>query len=272
MTMRTIDVRGRAVEVCEAGKGRPIVYLHGFADLHSVSGEMLDFHKGLARYGRVMAPALPGVGQSAELPAQSGIHDFVFHCLETLDALGVGQFDLVGHCVGGWIAAELAVTVPERIGKLALIGASGLFVPASPIADVFMHAQPERGVDYTTLRELLFSSGDAAPARRYYPDARGEIEEEVRRYQMLRFASFIGFKPPYFYDRPLVDRLHRARMPAAVIWGEVDRFVPVAHAEAYAGGLPGAGGRVQIVAGAGHSAPMEKGEATSRLVGQLLGD
>jgi pimeloyl-ACP methyl ester carboxylesterase len=233
---------------------------------------MLDFHNRLARFGRVLAAALPGVGQSAELPAQSGIHDFVFHCLETLDVLGIEKFDLVGHCVGGWLAAELAVTIPERIGKLALIGASGLFIAGSPIADIFMHAQPERGIDYTTLRDLLFSSSTAAPALRYYPDTRGDLEEEVRRYQMLRFASFIGFKPPYFYDRPLIDRLHRARMPAAVIWGERDRFVPMAHAEAYARGLPGAGGRVQIVAGAGHSAPMEQGEATARLVGQVLGD
>ena len=57
------------------------------------------------------------------------------------------RFDLVGHCAGGWIAAELAVRHPERVARLALIGACGLFVPGEPIGDVFMHAQPERGID-----------------------------------------------------------------------------------------------------------------------------
>lgn len=272
MGKRTIDILDRKVELHEAGKGRPIVYLHGFADLHSVAEGPLAFHDSLARFGRLVAPAHPGVGASDELPAGSGIGDVVFHYLDVLDALGLGKVDLVGHCMGGWIAAELAVLVPERIGKLALIGASGLFVPGAPIADVFMHAQPERGVDYSTLRELLFSRRDAAPALRYYPDKRGDIDEEVRRYQMLRFGSFVGFKPPYFYSRSLIGRLHRARMPAAVIWGEHDHFVPLSHAEAYATGLPSAGGKVHIVGGAGHSAPIEAGEAAAALVGKLLGD
>jgi pimeloyl-ACP methyl ester carboxylesterase len=270
MAMRTIDVRGRKVEIHEAGEGRPLVYLHGFADLHSVTAAPLTFHDALAGVGRLLAPALPGVGASDELPAGSGIHDVVFHCLETLDALGVETFDLVGHCVGGWVAAELAVLVPERIGKLALIGASGLFVAGAPIADVFMHAQPERGVDFKTLREVLFAGRDAAQALRFYPDGRGDTEEEVRRYQMLRLASFIGFKPPYFYDRPLIDRLHRARMPAAVIWGENDRFVPRSHGEAYARGLVGSGGRVHVVQGSGHSAPIECGEVTAGMISSLV--
>ena len=272
MAMRTIDVRGRKVELYETGKGKPILYLHGFADLHAVSAEPLAFHEHLARAGRLIAPAHPGVGASDELPAGSAIGDVVFHYLEVIDALGLDKIDLVGHCTGGWIAAELAVLIPERIGKLALISASGLFVPGSHIGDVFMHAQPERGVDYTTLREMLFASRDTAPALRYFPDKRGPVEEDVRRYQMLRFGSFVGFKPPYFYDRALRDRLHRARMPAAVIWGEHDRFVPRAHGDAYAQGLAGAKGRLQTVSGAGHSAPMEAGEATAKLVLQLLAD
>ena len=70
----------------------------------------------------------------------------MFHYLELLDALGLARFDLVGHCVGGWIAAELAVRHPERVARLVLIGACGLFVAGAPIGDVFMHAQPERGV------------------------------------------------------------------------------------------------------------------------------
>jgi pimeloyl-ACP methyl ester carboxylesterase len=271
MATRLIEVRERKVRIVEAGKGNPLVYLHGFADVHSLSAELLPFHEKLATAARVIAPAHPGCSTSDELPeGQWAISNIVFHVLETLDTLGIERFDLVGHCVGGWIAAELATLVPERIGHLALIGASGLFVPGAPIADVFMHAQPERGVDYTTLRHMLFKSSDAPLALANYPDVRGDLDSEVRRYEMLRFSSFVGFKPPYFYNRALSHQLHRARMPAAVIWGTHDHFVPIAHAEAYAAGLSGSGGKVLKVADAGHSAPLEAAEATATHVLALL--
>jgi pimeloyl-ACP methyl ester carboxylesterase len=253
--MRILDVRGRKVAVAEAGEGRPTVYLHGFADVHSVAGDLQPFHTALSEGMRLIAPAHPGLNGSDELDDHS-IDDVAFHYLEVLDALELGAFDLIGHCVGGWIAAELAVRHPERIKRLTLIGACGLFVPGEPIGDVFMHAQPERGVDYRSLRTLLFSGPDAPIAQRLYPDGRGDLDEETRRYQMLRFGSFVGFRPPYFYQRTLIDRLHRASMPARVIWGEADHMVARAHGEAYAGGLAGCD-RLRIVAGAGHAAPLE---------------
>src|SRR5207302_1372908 len=83
----------------------------------------------------------------------------------------------------------------------------------------------------------LFSAADAPSALRFFPDGRGDIEDEMRRYQMLRFGSFVGFKPPYFYSRALRARLPRAAMPALVVWGGDDRMVARAHGEAYAEGV-----------------------------------
>jgi pimeloyl-ACP methyl ester carboxylesterase len=262
MNMRTLDLRGRKVAVAEGGRGEPLVYLHGFADVHGVAGELQPCHLRLCEAARVIAPAHPGCAESDELADGCGIEDVVFHYLEVLDALALARFDLVGHGVGGWIAAELAVRYPERVRRLALIGACGLFVPGAPIGDVFMHSQPERGVELTSLRRLLFADEHAVAGLRFFPSARGEIEEEVRRYQMLRFCSFVGFKPPYFYNRALRERLYRAVMPAAVIWGAADRMVPRAHGEAYVAGLPGAAG-LTLIAGAGHSAPLEQPAATA---------
>jgi pimeloyl-ACP methyl ester carboxylesterase len=177
------------------------------------------FHLRLGEAARVIAPAHPGCAQSDELAEGYGIEDVIFHYLEVFDALGLESFDLVGHCVGGWIAAELAVRYPERVRRLGLIGACGLFVPGAPIGDVFMHSQPERGVQLTSLRSSCSLTDNAPAGLRFFASARGDLEEEMRRYQMLRFGSFIGFKPPYFYNRVLRGRLYRAAMPAAVIWG-----------------------------------------------------
>jgi pimeloyl-ACP methyl ester carboxylesterase len=256
MSARTLDLRGRKVAVIEAGRGEPLVYLHGFADVHAVAGDLQPFHRRLAGAAQLIAPAHPGCAESEELGDGYGIDDVVFHYLELFDALGLTRFDLVGHCVGGWIAAELAVRHPERVKRLALIGACGLFVAGAPIGDVFMHSQPERGVELESLRRLLFADEHAPAGLRFFPSARGDLEEEMRRYQMLRFSSFVGFKPPYFYNRALRERLYRAAMPAAVIWGALDRMVPRSHGEAYAAGLPGAT-NLTLIPGAGHAVPLE---------------
>ncbi len=268
MSRRVVELRGRKVALIEEGAGAPLVYLHGFADVHGVAGELQAFHRSLAQSARVIAPAHPGCTGSDAL-TDHGIDDVTFHYLELFDALGLERFDLVGHCAGGWIAAELAVRHPERVARLVLIGACGLFVPGEPIGDVFMHAQPERGTSYASLRTLLFAAEDAPMGRRFFPDGRGDLDEETRRYEMLRFGSFVGFKPPYFYHRALRERLFRAAMPALVIWGERDQMVPRPHGEAYAQGLPGADA-LKLVAGAGHAVVLEQAEAAADLAATFL--
>jgi pimeloyl-ACP methyl ester carboxylesterase len=104
---------------------------------------------------------------------------------------------------------------------------------------------------------MLFASENAPEGLHYYPDGRGDLDDEMRRYGMLRFGSAIGFKPPYFYNRPLVERLYRANMPAMVVWGADDHMVPMAHGNTYAERLGGESA-LRVIAGAGHAVHLEK--------------
>lgn len=269
MSGSIIDVHQRKVQILEEGSGAPLLYLHGFADVHSVKESWLPFHDQLATRARVIAPAHPGCAQTDEYKDLDAIEDVVFHYLEVFDALKLTAVDLVGSCIGGWIAAEIAVRHPEKVRKLVLIGAAGLFVEGALIGDVFMMAQPEFGSSYASLREMLFFSANQPNALDMFPDGKGELEDEVRRYQMLRLSSRIGFKPPYFYNRPLKNRLHRITSPALVIWGEKDNFVPRSHGETYAKVIPNSGD-LKIIPGAGHSAHVEKPEETAKLVLDFL--
>jgi pimeloyl-ACP methyl ester carboxylesterase len=268
MAERIIEVAGHAVELAETGSGAPLLYLHGFADVHGAAPPWLPFHEALAQSRRVMAPAHPGCAGSDEDDDIETIDDLAFRMIETMDALGLERVDVAGACVGGWIAAELAVRWPERVNKLALIGASGLFVKDQPTGDLFWEAQPRNGSDYSGFRRLLFARDDHPAAISLFPDDRSDKARELQRYKMMRFASRIGFHPPYFYDRLLRRRLHRFKGPALLVWGEHDHMVPRAHAEAYRAGLSGA--RLHILAGAGHSPQAEAPDETAKLLQQFF--
>lgn len=257
MTTRIITVGGRHVAVAEAGKGRPILYLHGFADVHAGSVGWLPFHEALAESFRVIAPAHPACAGSDEDEDIDTIDDVIFHTLQVMDAMGLGKVDIVGTCFGGWIAAELAVRNPERVGRLVLIGASGLMVPGQPIGDLFWQIQPENGIEYTGLRNLMFSRADHPAALSLFPNVRSDMERALSQFKAMRFASRVGFKPPYFYHRKLRERLGRFKGEALLVWGDADHMVPLAHAEAYRAGLGGKT-KMKIVAGAGHSPHVEK--------------
>ncbi len=271
MSGRIVEVNRRKVWILENGRGAPLLYLHGFADVHAVKESWMPFHEQLAQRARVIAPAHPGCAQTEENKDIEVIEDVVFHYLEVLDALELPRLDLVGACVGGWIAAEIAARHPEKIRNLVLIGATGLLVEGALIGDVFMMAQPERGSSYAGLRAMLFSAENQPNALELFPDGIGELEDELRRYQMLRFGSLIGFKPPYFYNRTLRNRLHRISAPTLVIWGEKDNFVPRSHGETYARSIPRAG-ELKVIPQAGHSVIVEQPEMTAQTINDFLAD
>lgn len=267
MTTTTTKARGRNVQIIRKGKGAPLLYLHGFADVHAAAEGLLPFHEQLAETFDVIAPAHPGCAGSDERDDLDGVHDVVEQYLDLADALGLDSFHLAGSCVGGWIAAELAVRSPDRVKSLSLVGATGLYVSGQPIADIFWVAQPEDGIYYNDLRHLLFATKDQKAGKALFPDGRGEIAQELLRYRMFRFASQIGFSPPYLYNRKLIGQLHRYKGPALVIWGEHDHMVPRGHAEAYAKSLTGA--RLEVVKGAGHSAHVDEPGTVAGLIARF---
>ncbi len=269
MTERAVALTGgRTVWIAEAGGGAPLLYLHGIADVHGASFDLLPVHRLLAERVSVIAPAHPGCANSGAEETIESIDDLVFHYLELLDALEIGRFALAGACIGGWIAAEIAVRHPERVTALGLIGAAGLFVSGAPIADVFWETHPKDGVSLAPVRRLLFGDPEGAAARAMFPDPRGVIDQELLRYKLFRFASRIGFNPPYFYNRRLIDRLGRYRGPALAVWGARDRMVPLSHGHAYADGL--GAGQLEIVAGAGHSLQVEHPRRVAALIAELV--
>ena len=122
----------------EQGKGPPLVCLHG------IGGDDRGFAAQLASLSdtfRVIAWNMPGYRNSTPLPA------FIFSALadalaDFLNRLNLPRATLIGHSIGGMVAQEAALTMPDRVDRLVLIGTTPAFGGRDPsFAQSFLKAR-----------------------------------------------------------------------------------------------------------------------------------
>jgi pimeloyl-ACP methyl ester carboxylesterase len=268
MKRSTIEVGGKSIEIHQDGSGPPLLYIHGIWDIHTLQADPFPFHEQLAEKYTVTMPVHPGCGESTGMSDITEIEDLAFHYLDLLDALEIKQATVVGFSLGGWIATEMAVRNPERIGQLVLIDSAGLQVPGTLVGDLFMYVLHRDGGVMQELRELLFKDPDSTIAHEIIPDGRVNIPDEVLRYKSVTLAARVGWEPPYLFDKKLLGRLHRITSPTLVLWGEQDRLIPMANGQAYVDNIPQAS--LQIVKDAGHSTIIEQPEACVERIAAFL--
>src|SRR4029079_12570360 len=111
------------------------------------------------KHFRLLVPTHPGFGASTGFDQIDTIEDMAFAYVELFDALGREEVILGGVSLGGWIAAEIACRWPERVKKLWIADAPGLWGEEQPLPDLFpfMH-------DRDKMRELLFHAPNGAMA------------------------------------------------------------------------------------------------------------
>jgi pimeloyl-ACP methyl ester carboxylesterase len=246
-----LDVAGgrRKIRVFEAGEGRPLVFLHGAGGLTEDS----PFLAALARRWRVFAPLLPGYADSEGGENLRDMLAVTLHTFDVVDALGLDRPILVGHSLGGMIAAEMAAIAPREVERLGLIALAGLWLDAHPVPDLFSKLPHE-------LPALLFH--DAALGERMMT-AGGDLDDPkfleafiIRNTRQLAMAGKLLFPIP---DRGLDERLYRIRAKTVLIWGDSDRVIPPAYGEAFRRGITGA--ELVRIPAAGHMVIFEQPDA-----------
>src|SRR4051812_11991431 len=225
----TIDIAGKPTVIMNGGNGEPFVYLH------SALGESFmwfPFFQTLAKKFRVLVPTHPGFGRSGGFDQIDTIEDMAFHYIDMLDALGLEQVYLGGVSLGGWIAAEIAVRWPERVKKLWIADAPGLWVDNEPLLDLFRIMQ-----DRNHLRDILFHDPKGALATLIVKDQPDE-QTMLLAYQAMTVLARLVWERPY--DPKLAMRLRRVRCPTLLLWGDHDKLIPPAYGEAYRQHIAGA--------------------------------
>ncbi|MGY1637295.1 3-oxoadipate enol-lactonase [Geodermatophilus sp. SYSU D00742] len=192
---------------------------------------------------RVVRYDLRGHGGSEVVPGPCTMADLADDVIALLDRLGVDRFSYAGVSIGGAIGQQLALTVPERLEKLAIIASAAQFAdpPSWPV-----RAQQVREHGTETLVGSRTGTWFTATWAEKNPD------EAVRLLQMLRDTPDEGYaaccEAIGAFD--VRDRLGEISTPTLVVAGEEDPATPPDMVRLIADGIAGA--RFLVVPAAGH--------------------
>lgn len=246
MQSKTIAAPHVPVRYFEGGKGEPLVFLHGASGITAND----PFLAKLAEQYHVYAPLLPGYGDSEECGELRDMLDFTLHTWDVIDALGLKNPILVGHSMGGMMAAEMAAVARHDVSRLALIASAGLWLAEHPVPDLFAMMP----YDYPALLfhdvekgTALLTSGTRVDDPEWL---KGFLVTNARQ---LGMAGKILFPIP---DRGLAGRLYRIKAKTILIWGDQDRLIVPAYGRAFKDEISGA--ELVTIAEAGHMVTLEK--------------
>jgi pimeloyl-ACP methyl ester carboxylesterase len=236
------ELDGLPLHYLVEGQGPATVLIHGLGGFAESWRHNIPE---LARHGTVIALDLPGFGKSGK-PRRPYTLAFLAGALaEFLRALGVERVRLVGHSIGGAVAARFAVAHPERVDRLAFLSSA---VPGFPLRPSWIY----RTLSLPGVGELLsglvtrricaaslqrcFAVPDEDEIRFFVDhefEVRASLEGRAAYLSLLRSVrdDFTLEAGPY---RQGLERLGR---PVLVIHGEQDRVVPIAHGRQVAQGL-----------------------------------
>ena len=266
-TARYLQVDGTRIRYIDVGRGAPVVFLHG------LGASMYAWRRNLAAVAaagfRVIAFDNRGFGLSDKPAAPYDNAAYARLAIALMDSLRLTDAVLVGHSMGGAIAAQVAIEYPARVRGLVLVGSAGLGarepllfrVARWPVLGPAALALRGRGFTARLLRSTYFDPGKVTEAdvdQYYAPVAQPEYGRALRGVlQQFRFTALEG-------------RVDGIVAPTLVLWGEEDRWVPMGLGRALAAGITRSA--FVSVPHAGHSVQEEAPDEVNHLVIRFLKD
>jgi len=252
---RTVHGHRRAYR--SAGSGPAVLLVHGIGD-SSASWEpvMAD----LARDHTVIAPDLLGHGGSDKPRADYSVAAYANGMRDLLAVLGVERATVVGHSLGGGVAAQLAYQHPELCERLVLVAGGGagrdvapvLRLASAPLAEVFLAPvrwPVVRPLARATLAALSLVGDDLARDREHVDRVLSTLADGPSQVAFSRtLRSVVDWRGQVV---TMLDRCYlAAEVPTLIVWGARDGVIPVAHAHRAHEAM--AGSRLEVFPDAGH--------------------
>lgn len=261
-------VDGVTIETYEAGPldGQPVLMLHG---LGASKVSLLPAIAGLARRFRVIAMDFPGFGKSDTPRSSYELARLAAWASGTLESAGVGRAAVVGNSLGGRVAVELALREPACVSGIGLLCPAVAFdeyafvrpalgaVRADVAVGLPLWPLP-RGVVDTGLR-LLFADPTRVPADNLRA-ARDDFLRSLRSRRRRMALAAVGRQLALEAPERFWTRLEGLAVPSLWIFGDSDRLVAPAYAEAVRRAVPDA--VVEVWSSCGHVPQFEHPDRT----------
>ena len=263
---RTIDAGGIETSYLEAGSGETVLMLHGSGPGVSALANWQHNIPTFAQRFRVRAPDIVGFG------APEGADDIVYslrtwtdHVWAFLDAHDIQRTAIVGNSLGGRIALQMATDRPDRITKMALMGAPGVGMTLTDGLAALRSYEPS----HVAMRDLLRNYFAVDPAM--IPDDLVAIRYEASIADGADEAYRAMFFDPRHAGSELgitEDEVRAITTPALLVHGREDKVVPMQVSVTMLGLLPNAD--LQVFSACGHWTQIERADEFSALVADYL--
>lgn len=249
-----------------------VVLLHGIAGCNTTWDELLPE---LAKSHDVIAPDLPGHGESGSSAGDYSVGAMAATVRDLLMALGIERATVVGHSLGGGVAMQFAYLFPDHCERLVLISAGGLGRSVNPV--LASAALPGAELVTAALGQGVRLASKIYRALPLAPTP-GRIVEELERgisalaVRETRSAFHATLRAVVGPDGQRVfagDRLYLAEaMPTLIVWGERDRIIPAGHGHRAHAAMPGS--TLVLLDDVGHFAPMEAPDALADAISRFM--
>jgi 3-oxoadipate enol-lactonase len=246
----------------ERGKGRPVVFLHGYPLSHEIWLPQLET---LSTGNRVVLLDLPGYGLARDWPVPDSLSGFAESVHRTLALQFASPVVVVGHSFGGYVALELFRDHPEQFQAIVLTNTrsdpDGAEAKEKRLATAKRLEDPSLALDVEGTIRGLFSPRNWEAAGPLLETARIIVRNVPSR-------TIIGTLKAIAGRADLTPVLSTIHVPALVIWGEEDQLIPPAQSRSMVARIPGSS---EIgIPGAGHLPSLEAPEDFARALGGFL--
>ena len=217
-TAEWLDAGGVPVRAVRAGKGdTTLLLLHGYGESLTTWRAVFDR---LAAHSKVIAIDLPGFGGSAKPDTSYSLAALTSRLSSFIDRWTTGPVVVVGHSMGGELAASLALARPDRVKLVILIAPAGYRIGLAGLADSMYPAKARRLGRYLAYRSFITPIHD--PGWLAEPDSVADYDQTGD----TAYAKAAARVLEDFDFRGLKDRFGLLTQPTLLIWGGNDPVVP----------------------------------------------
>ncbi len=272
---RWVSVAGSPLNVIERGDGPPLLLVHGLLGSWPNWLEQLPV---FGRSHRVIACDLPGFGHSPAPAGGISIEGYADTLVALMAALGIDAAPVVGHSMGGLVAAELTLRHPHLVERLALVSTAGLSTYHNPRGQRalavlrrsrrapayarWIAAHADELASRPGLRRHSFGGLTRHPNRLPPPHVAEQLRGTGAPGLLAAFAAL--------NEADLRPRLAQIACPTLIVWGTRDRVVSPRDAERFHELIGGS--RVVVYEDTGHMPQLERPDAFNALLGEFLSE